>query len=229
MPSPTEPIICTDSVPRADPTRNITDLVDAVVSRLDDLRDVENRATRKITHSEIRDIRRMANLRAQHLRELRKAEAGRIDAILVNVADTAKLTSAAAEIRATTLANQVTTSADTLRNQVADAAQASNDTLDRRFDPIQKSIEEIRRFQFETQGGKAGLVETRAAEADLRPIMDAIAELTKAQSAAVGAKAQVAEHQAVSTQTLALAAILAVLGSGLLSALVTVLIRVFGG
>lgn len=138
-----------------DPTVNVRDLVDSAVSRLDDLRAVESKATRRITHAETKHIRDTANLRARHYRELRVAEAGRIDAILVNVADTAKLTSAAAEIRATTLANQVTTSADTLRNQVADAAQASNDTLDRRFDPIQKSIEEIRRFQFETQGGKS--------------------------------------------------------------------------
>jgi hypothetical protein len=152
-----------DAVGRSviDPTVNVRDLVASAVSRLDDLREAENKATRRITHAETKHIRDTANLRAEHYRELRVAEAGRIDAILVNVADTAKLTSAAAEIRATTLANQVTTSADTLRNQVADAAQASNDTLDRRFDPIQKSIEEIRRFQFETQGGKLGIVETR--------------------------------------------------------------------
>jgi len=145
-----------------DPTVNVRDLVDSAVSRLDDLRAAESKATRRITHAETKHIRDTANLRARHYRELRDAEAGRINAILVNVADTAKLTSAAAEIRATTLANQVTTSADTLRNQVADAAQASNDTLDRRFDPIQKSIEEIRRFQFETQGGKTSTSESHA-------------------------------------------------------------------
>jgi len=194
-----------DAVGRPDPTVNVRDLVDSAVSRLDDLREVESSATRRINHAEIKHVRDIANLRARHYKELRVAESGRIDAILVNVADTAKLTSAAAEIRATTLANQVTTSADTLRNQVADAAQASNDTLDRRFDPIQKSIEEIRRFQFETQGGKLGIVETRAAEADMKPIIDAIAELTKAQYAVLGAKTQVGESRASLSQVIAIA------------------------
>lgn len=207
-------------VDQLDPTANVVVLLAQAIRRQDDLRAAENKATRRITHAETRHIRDTANLRARHYRELRVAEAGRIDAILINVADTAKLTSAAAEIRATTLANQVTTSADTLRNQVADAAQASNDTLDRRFDPIQKSIEEIRRFQFETQGGKAGIVETRAAEADMKPIMDAIAELTKAQYAALGAKAQVVETRGVNMQTIAVIALFAtVLGALLVKAL----------
>jgi len=213
MLDPTEPLTCTALGQMVDPTQNVTDLVNSAVSRLDDLRVAETKATRQIAHAETKHIHEIANLRARHYHELRVAEAGRIDAILINVADTAKLTSAAAEIRATTLANQVTTSADTLRNQVADAAQASNDTLDRRFDPIQKSIEEIRRFQFETQGGKAGIVENRAAEADMRPIIDAIAELTKAQYAALGAKAQVVEHRASTGQIItAVVAVIAIIG-----------------
>lgn len=200
-----------------DPTTNVRAMLKSAIKRQDDLRAADSKATARLVHVQTKHLRDTASLRSRHYRELRVAEAGRIDAIMLNVADTAKLTSAAAEIRATTLANQVTTSADTLRNQVADAAQASNDTLDRRFDPIQKSIEEIRRFQFETQGGKAGIVETRAAEADMKPILDAIAELTKAQYAATVVKG---EHRASVAQMIALAALGTTLFGGVLGALI---------
>jgi len=139
-----------------DPTENVKDLVDASERRSDDLRVQDKDHDR-----EIRQLER------EHAKELRHNEAARIDAILVNVRDTALATATAAETRATTLANQVTTSADALRAQVTDTAQASTDTLDRRFDPIQKSIEEIRRFQFETQGGKQQVVETHAKTGNL--------------------------------------------------------------
>jgi len=156
--------IATDSSggPVVDPTKNVIDLNEASVKRLDDLRTMESYYGKQVADLRTKRTDDLAELRGKHYRELRVSEAGRIDAILISIAETAQLTSAAAETRATTLANQVTNSADTLRNQVADAAQASNDTLDRRFDPIQKSIEEIRRFQFETQGGKTSVNESHA-------------------------------------------------------------------
>lgn len=134
-----------------DPTENVKALSKADTRRQDDLRDQDRRHTHQ-----------MSRLERRHAKEIRTLEAKRIDAILVNVADTARTTAAAAEVRATTLANQVTLSADAMRAQVAVVAQASNDTLDRRFGPIQSSIEEIRRFQFSTEGGKQQIVETRS-------------------------------------------------------------------
>src|ERR1035437_719254 len=133
-----------------DPTENVKTLSAMSSRRQDDLREQNQLHAREMAHME-----------HAHAAEIRTLEAKRIDAILVNVADTALTTAAAAEIRATTLANQVAISADAMRAQVAVVAQASNDTLDRRFTPIQNSIEEIRRFQFATEGGKQQIVETR--------------------------------------------------------------------
>ena len=143
------------------------------VDRQDDLRDADNSHLREVLDlrtdraddlrgMELRHSRETLMTRLSHEREVRANEAKRLDAILANVSETALTTAAAAETRATTLANTVALSADAMRAQVAAAAQASNDTLDRRFDPIQKSIDEIRRFQFETQGGKQQVVETHA-------------------------------------------------------------------
>lgn len=206
--------------PVVDPTQNVIDLNEASVKRLDDLRAMESKSTRRMVLSESRHLKEVADIRSRHYRELRTSEAGRIDAILINIAETAQLTAAAAETRATTLATQVTSSADALRSQVAAAAQASNDTLDRRFGPIQASIEEIRKFQFETQGGKAGVIETRAADADLRPMADAIAKLAEIQAVALGKQQQVVETRAVSMQTIATIALFAtVLGALLAKAL----------
>lgn len=148
--------------PTVDPTQNVLDLNEASVKRLDDLRRTENEATRRTVSNEIKHISDTAELRAKHYRELRQSESSRINAILINIAETAQLTASAAEARATTLANQVTNSADAMRSSAAAMAQQSNETLDRRFDPLQKAIEEIRRFQFETQGGREQVHETQS-------------------------------------------------------------------
>jgi hypothetical protein len=134
-----------------DPTGNVKDLVDAERRRTDDIRAID-----KEHDKEIRALER------EFAKNLRINEAGRLDAILTNVRDTALATATAAETRATTLADQATKSADALRSQVADTQQASTDALDRRFAPINTSIEEIRRWMFETQGGKQQVVETTA-------------------------------------------------------------------
>jgi hypothetical protein len=134
-----------------DPTRNVKALSKSDTRRQDDLR-----------HQDQLHIRAIAKLGRSHAKEIRTLESKRIDAILLNVADTARTTAAAAELRATALANQASITADAMRAQVAVVAQASNDTLDRRFGPIQNSIEEIRRFQFQSEGGKQQVVETRS-------------------------------------------------------------------
>jgi transglutaminase-like putative cysteine protease len=174
---PTCPQIEWKQPPLADPTSNVIAFLSDAVDRQDDLRELGSDHIREILdlrtdrQDDLRvqtreHLRETANLRAGHDREVRDNEAKRLDAILTNVSDTAVTTAAAAETRATTLANQVAASADAMRLQVAAAAQASNDTLDRRFGPLQTSIEEIRKFQFETQGGKQQVVETHAKSAN---------------------------------------------------------------
>jgi hypothetical protein len=136
--------------PVVDPTRNVLDLVSAAIERQDDLRRLES------TH-----LREIADLRAQYDALLREAETARIDAIrAVDVGAVNR----AAEVSATqaqTLATQVTVSAETLRTQVAAAATAASTALSAALEPIQKDIADLRRAQYEAQGQKTQVVETR--------------------------------------------------------------------
>jgi hypothetical protein len=137
-------------VPVADPTANVLDLVNAAIRRQDDLRGLE-----------AQHLRELANLRAHYDERLRAAETARIDAIrAVDVGAVNR----AAEVSATqaqTLATQVTVSAETLRTQVAAAATAASTALSAALEPIQKDIADLRRAQYEAQGQKTQVVETR--------------------------------------------------------------------
>jgi hypothetical protein len=64
------------------------------------------------------------------------------------------------------LATQVATSAETLRNQVAAAATAQTIALAAALEPIIKDIADLRRAQYEAQGQKTQVVETRATSAN---------------------------------------------------------------
>jgi len=140
-----------------DPTLNVIALHEAGMQRQDDLRKSENRRIRERVHMEAR----IAELRAGHNRELRKAEAQRLDAIR-GVDQAAVMASAsAAEIRAATLAAQVALSADAMRTQVAATAQAAQENLTRALDPIQKDIGELRQVQYTTAGSKAEVAEAQ--------------------------------------------------------------------
>jgi hypothetical protein len=137
--------------PVLDPTRNVLDLVDAAIQRQDDLREMQAEYQR-----------RFAELREVHSRELRGKEAERIDAIrLVDVSAVAR----AAEVSATqasALAAQVSASAEAMRSQVAASAAAASDALARSLDPIQKDIADLRRAQYEQQGQKLQVDDSRA-------------------------------------------------------------------
>jgi len=140
-----------------DPTLNVIALHEAGMQRQDDLRKLEVKRFREHVHMESR----IASLRADHNRELRKAEAARLDAIR-GVDQAAVMASAsAAETRAATLAAQVALSADAMRTQVAATAQAAQENLTRALDPIQKDIGELRQVQYTTAGSKAESVETK--------------------------------------------------------------------
>lgn len=136
--------------PVIDPTSNVLQLVAAAVQRLDDLR-----------ISEANNIRELAALREQHAKDLREAEASRIDAI--RAVDVAALQQASlvATAQAATLATQVVTSAEALRNQVIATANASQIALAAALDPVQKDIADLRRAQYEAQGQKTQVVESQ--------------------------------------------------------------------
>lgn len=137
--------------PVIDPTKNVLDLVAAETKRQDDLREMDS------TH-----MREILALRSEFYSELRHAEANRIDAIrAVDVGNVQRAAETQAA-QAATIATQVAASAEALRNQVQAAATAAAAALSAALDPIQKDIADLRRAQYEAQGQKTQVVETRA-------------------------------------------------------------------
>lgn len=144
-----------------DPSKNVLDLVEAAVKRLDDLRDLEAVHRTEIMLSDRSHREELARVRETSEEKLRLAEAARIDAIrAVDVAATATA-AAVSEQRASTLAAQVAAQAETLRTQVATVAAAASATLATALEPIQKAIEELSRNQYKQQGEKSAIVDTR--------------------------------------------------------------------
>lgn len=138
--------------PVVDPTQNVLDLVSAAIQRQDDLRQAESRHVREI-----------AQMRAEYANQLRLAETERINAIRAVDVAAVQQASQVSATQASTLAAQVATSAETLRTQVAAAATAATVALAAALEPIQKDIADLRRAQYEAQGQKTQVVESRSA------------------------------------------------------------------
>jgi hypothetical protein len=153
----------TDAFGRAvlDPTKNVLDLVAAAILRQDDLRKME--AANSLRMAELRHVHQdqVASLRAAYDDKLREAESARIDAIRAVDVNNVATAAAASAATASTLASQVAASAEALRNQVAAAAQAQTVALAAALEPVQKDIQDLRKAQYEQQGSKAQVVESR--------------------------------------------------------------------
>jgi hypothetical protein len=133
-----------------DPTANVLGLVDAAVQRQDDLR------TSDSSH-----LREIVTLRAEFEKELRTAEAARVDAIRSVDVQAVQRAAEVAQAQATTLAVQVAASAEAMRTQVAAAAQAATIALAAALEPIQKDIAELRKVQYETAGNRVATLDSR--------------------------------------------------------------------
>jgi len=144
--------------PIPDPTENVRALTEAAVKRLDDLRTAEAR----YNEAEVRHINEMSKLRAEHNGQLRDAESKRIDAIRAVDVGAVNRAAEVSATQATTLAAQVATSAETLRTQVAAAAAAAATALATALEPLNTSIADLRKTQYEQAGSKAQVVETTA-------------------------------------------------------------------
>jgi hypothetical protein len=149
------PAVDAGGQPVVDPTKNVLQLVEAAVARLNDLRTVE------AAH-----LAEVLALRDQHYRELREAEAKRIDAIRTVDVNAVQRAAEVAATQAATLAAQVAASAEAMRTQVSAAATAAAASQAAALAPIQAAIDELRRALYETQGQKAQVVERQAAGAN---------------------------------------------------------------
>jgi|SRR5580700_11150558 hypothetical protein len=160
------------NAPVIDPTQNVLDLVKAAIQRQDDLRTADG----KLRDAQVEHVEAIAELRAQHARELRLIETERINAI--REVDTQNV-SRAAEVAAQ--------QADALRGQVEAARIAVADTLSTALKPIQDDIASLRQTQYEQAGQKA---------AGLDPQVVAIQALQTWQATQGGAATQTVAGQA---------------------------------
>ncbi len=153
------PAIDRAGAPVIDPTENVIALVEAGMARQDDLREADSKhgADMRAVLREYEEKLRLASeklsdVRADYENKLRRAESSRIDAIrAVDVAAVGQAAQVSAT-QATTLAAQVTASAETLRNTVAASATAAANALSQALQPIQKSIDDLRQAQYQQQG-----------------------------------------------------------------------------
>lgn len=111
--------------PNPDPTKNVLDLVEAAVLRLDDLRNADGVRFDQDTKWQQRE----ADLRAKHAAEMREAEAKRIDANRAADLAEARLSNERATTTATVLAATQAATAETLRALVANTERATSERI----------------------------------------------------------------------------------------------------
>ena len=148
--------------PVVDPTRNVLQLVEAAVARLDNLRTAEANAVREVMILRADYETRLREREAAHAHELRVAEKDRLDAIRSVDVEAVAAASSAAEARATTLAKQVSDSAEAMRSQAMANATASDLALKAALEPLHAAIAGLQQFQYEAVGGKHQVTENRS-------------------------------------------------------------------
>lgn len=154
------------NIPVVDPTKNVLDLVEAGAKAQEQLRQADIRFNK----SESSHIRELVKLHATHFKEMSVKEAERIDAIRKVDAEVAARAQAVSATQATVLAAQVQAAAETVRTSQAAATQASQEALTRVVTPLQVSIDDLRRAQYEQQGKTSQVVESRDVKQDQRGV-----------------------------------------------------------
>ncbi len=149
-----------------DPSANVLSLVEAAVTRLNDLRDagtrradelraVDNQRIDDLRLAESRRVDEIALLRADYQDKLALAESKRIDAIRSVDVGAVAVASERATQQATVLANQVTTSADALRTLVATTAAAMAAQSQNMTTQFTDRLALLEKSQYETKGRAA--------------------------------------------------------------------------
>ena len=145
--------------PVIDPTENVKDIINAAVQRLDDLRteSIDTR-DREITH--VKDLmglrasytEKLLDQQAENIERLQIAEAKRIDAIRAVDVNAVSVASERAAAQANVLANQVTTTADTLRALVVATAAQQAQSLSQLITPLTDRIASLEKSAYEGVG-----------------------------------------------------------------------------
>lgn len=140
---------------RPDPTGNVLLLVEAATQRIDDLMKVHILRLDDLRKAEILRVDRELLLRADYEGKLRDAEAKRIDAIRAVDVNAVAVASERAADQATVLANQVSASAETLRNLVASTATTQATVLAQITTQLTDRLASLEKAQYEGTGKQA--------------------------------------------------------------------------
>ena len=133
-----------------DPTKNVLDLVAAGMQRQDDLRQMQAHYTEQLAQVRQAHSREVSDLRHKYEAELRASETARIDSIRQVDQAQVQRTADVQAAQATALASQVVAMAEAVRT-----------TSKADLEPIQKSIDDLRKAQYEQAGSKQQVGETR--------------------------------------------------------------------
>ncbi len=153
-----------------DPTQNVKDIVKATVESIEKLRSTDlinfnalRDADQKLVAAELKRVNDLMELQQVHNKELKIAEANRIDAIRAVDVNAVAIANERAGAQATVLANQVLASAEALRSQLSQTAAVFKQQLDQTTQQLSDRISVVERFQYEGKGS-AGSIPPALAE-----------------------------------------------------------------
>ena len=134
-----------------DPTENVLGVIGAAVGRLNDLRIADNERLRCEMEAERRRINEQMALRAESNQKLSEAESRRLDAIRTVDVNAVSIANERATAQAVVLANQVATSAETLRTLVASTANTQAQQLATLTSQLIDRIQALEKSQYESK------------------------------------------------------------------------------
>ena len=152
---------------KPDPTKNVMDLVNASIKRIDDINIIQKKALEDLLTIQLKLMNDKIDMLSHVREQIAAAEKARLDAIRQTDIDSAKEERVRQTNQAQILAAQVTQSADVLRNLVATTADATsksnsermNDIAKRLLDntaELSKRITDLERIQSATMGAQGG-------------------------------------------------------------------------
>jgi len=131
-----------------DPTENVRDLVIAANTRQDDLRTI----TKELVEAKFEHLQAMAQLRAEHVKELASMESSRLNAI--RQVDVLAVSTAADQAQAAiqTLAASTTTNAENIRNALTATATAIATQTANTVNAITERLAALEKSSYEGKG-----------------------------------------------------------------------------
>jgi hypothetical protein len=169
--------------PVIDPTKNVLDVVDAAVRRLDDILEIRAQLTdEKIMRMEREWIHldRFGKLRAEYEAMLRQAESQRLDSIRQVDREDVNKTAAQNLAALQTLQTQTSTMAETLRTQVSNTATTLANQLAQQFAESNKRVSALELTSSEGRGKQA------VADPQLERLALLVEKLAASQATGVG-------------------------------------------